>query len=194
MSATALVAELLIAGLQFAIGLGLLLLFAAGPPELDKDTADNIKASVGLVTIILLGAAYTVGIIIDRLADVLDDRIPWKAKYEGPGKLREDRLFVMFKSSEVTKFLEYQRSRLRIARCTTLNLLLFLLGLVALVFGLFGGLRPGIPGFLILVIVAVVFAFALYSWVRLDGTYVKSLADAREVVTPKETAAQGAQP
>jgi|GEM_PF-2107901 len=144
MTSTTLFAEILVVGLQAALWLGLLFLLIANSIGINSDivgTAQRLKEWAVLITIFAVGLAYTLGIVVDRLADSVvsylekelfpDETPPDKTD----DKLKEDalivelpssvglmRMCVMSKSPEMTKFLEYIRSRLRIARSTTFNL------------------------------------------------------------------------
>jgi len=94
-----------------------------------------VKDFATLVTFVVLALAYVLGIIVDRLADTLlnyfedtslgDSIKGAMSKNTPPPKepsLARMRMTVMEASDGLTRFLDYQRSRWRIARATVLNL------------------------------------------------------------------------
>ena len=138
MQATAIVAEILIVGLQAAGWLLLVVLSIFGPRVVDRalPQSDVVVGAIGL------GAVYVLGVLFDRIADTaitalwkkgwgkrvrrrLEKRKkdqPDEPEYRSVGKKR---LFVMYHSgSGMGAFLEYQRSRHRIARATVFNVAL----------------------------------------------------------------------
>jgi hypothetical protein len=132
MATTAVFAEILIVGLQVEAWLVLVLLSIFGTEWIDLDPLGDFAA---LLTVVVLGLAYVLGIIVDRLADTLLDRFertkPGKRvkrrfsknkKLVKPAKVATMRMMVMLESDGATRFLDYQRSRWRIARATVVNL------------------------------------------------------------------------
>lgn len=145
MTSTTIFAEILVVGLQAAVWLGLLFLLIADLKGINTkavlDIAVGLKEWAFLITVFVIGLAYTLGIVVDRLADsavsYLEEKLfSDKERRDQTHKdLRKDalivklpssvglmRMRVMSKSPEMTKFLEYIRSRMRIARSTTFNL------------------------------------------------------------------------
>ena len=126
---TALVVEILIVGLEAELWLAMAVVAVFGPDWVRMDAVEGWEA---LVTILVLAGAYVLGIVIDRLADSVfrwlgRRRGFWKKRTPDSAEEREDgfgkkRLEVLHKSPGMAPFLEYQRSRLRVARGTLLNL------------------------------------------------------------------------
>src|SRR5438067_5806359 len=108
MTTTAIVAEILIVGLQASAWVALLVGWIYGTSLIHEGLWRGWE---GLGTILILATAYSLGIVIDRLADSLFRRIAWLG---GGGGHRRQRLQVMRRDDPVSRFLEYQRSRLRI--------------------------------------------------------------------------------
>jgi hypothetical protein len=183
MTTTAIFAEILVVGLQAMVWLALLCLFVA---DLNGFQVRGIAARLNgakewapLITIFVLGFAYTCGIIVDRLADSIQSSIEKKfsTKTKPDESIPEKRLRVMKKAPEITKLLEYIRSRRRIARSTSLNLLLTTVA-AALLARHLGGLW-------ILTIVGTGLALVIVSIFvsrRIARTYDERLSQADELV------------
>jgi hypothetical protein len=125
MSTTAIVVELLVVGLQaLAWVIVLVLAFTGVPAEPTKRLAE-LKDWAPLLSAAGIAAAYTLGILVDRLSDGAFKSIDHKIQLEEiPHPDFHDakaRLEVMHESPGMTSFLEYIRSRVRIARSTTMN-------------------------------------------------------------------------
>src|SRR5215210_5337854 len=73
MTSTAIFAEILVVGFQAAIWLGLIFLLIADSKWRNIDTvlgaATSWKDWATLITVFVIGLAYALGIIVDRLAD-----------------------------------------------------------------------------------------------------------------------------
>ena len=138
MTSTAIFAEILVVGLQATVWVALLCLLIA---DLNGVHVGGITARLGalkewatLITTFVIGFAYTLGIIVDRIADSLwswiNDALRSEAgeanKKPGPS-VPKKRLQIMSRDEGLTKFLEYVRSRMRIARSTSLNLVLIMI-------------------------------------------------------------------
>jgi 8-oxo-dGTP pyrophosphatase MutT (NUDIX family) len=77
-----------------------------------------------LVTLIVVAASYVIGILVDRFADSLHSRLRhvWPERpVDKPAGLARMRLVLLCEGGALANFLEYQRSRLRIARSTAVN-------------------------------------------------------------------------
>ena len=132
LATTAVFAEILIIGLQVEAWVTLALVSVFGTDWIDLG---GVKDFTALVTVGVLSLAYVLGIVADRLADTVLDRLertkPGKRikrrlsksrKVEKPAKIATMRMKVMHESDGMTRFLDYQRSRWRITRATVINL------------------------------------------------------------------------
>ena len=128
MATTALFVEILIVGLQATAWLAGLVIAFTGPPPW---TWAQVKDGVPLLTLGLLAAAYMFGILVDRAADSAYGAIRRGLRRLGivrpdrprPAAVSAMRLWIMKESDGISKFIDYQRTRVRIARATALNLL-----------------------------------------------------------------------
>ncbi len=190
MSTTAIVTEILIVGVQTLIVLAVALVVIAGDRSLGeaidgwRKSVVDWKDAIPLLAAFTVGAVYTLGIIVDRVADTFDDPLLKLARLEPAKHVRVRRMQVMHKSPEITKFLEYQRSRLRVGRATYVNLFLFLVLLAAVTFA--GQARPGLPLLWIWLGSLLAFAGSVLVWLRMDRTFVSSLVTATSVIQKGE--------
>lgn len=151
MATTAVFIEILLVGIQAVIWMALLALIVVGPGEVAAWDWEQIQSWAGLLSFAALGMAYAAGVIVDRLADSLFDlyigplvckkeRARRKADKEQEQEEQaaeaagrepsprtgassgEKRLLVRQYGGDMTTFLDYVRSRVRIARSTALNL------------------------------------------------------------------------
>jgi hypothetical protein len=136
MVTTALVAELVVIGLQSLAWMTVLILGLFGTEWVDPA---QLEAWAALVTILVIASAYGLGVIIDRLADDVFlgvDRFLRRVRGDSEGSgsvlataaedrpaLQRMRFTVADSSDGLAKFLEYQRSRFRLARAPALNIL-----------------------------------------------------------------------
>jgi len=131
MATTAIVAEIVIGGLEAAVWIALYVFAIAGTDWVDFAQLSDWQATILLL---LVAAAYVLGILIDRIADsVLSraDRIAFgKPKLRGR-EVQTMRVALLHHEDGNTRFLEYQRSRMRVARATVLNLVLLAPALAA---------------------------------------------------------------
>jgi hypothetical protein len=133
---TAVFVEILIIGLEAIVWIALAVAVLFGVPRVEAGAMSGWEA---LVTLALLAAAYVVGIFVDRVADGLWTTFrrfialgPHKASRGDGRRLHEGakprvsvkRMTVMMSEDAANEFLEYQRSRFRIARATVLNLVI----------------------------------------------------------------------
>jgi 8-oxo-dGTP pyrophosphatase MutT (NUDIX family) len=133
MATTAIFVEILIIGLEAFIWIALL----SGTDAIQNCTKTlvGLKEYSALITMLVVAAAYVLGIFIDRIADNYFKRFRFETKT--PASVGMMRLHVMKESEGIAKFVDYQRSRLRIARATYLNLL------ITMVAGLIWAVRYG---------------------------------------------------
>lgn len=170
--ATAAVLEILIIGIQATgwLGLALAAILGGGDRWLVIFQLPDalVVATVGLV-------AYSLGVIVDRVADNLDVLFKSKIKGEFP-PIPIMRLRMMGLDDGKSKFLEYQRSRLRIARSTTVNLIL--IGITA---GWFMLAQSDLSLGHVLLVEALLLALlagSIFASLRIGVAYDRRLADA----------------
>ncbi|HSK89333.1 MAG TPA: hypothetical protein VK880_13300 [Anaerolineales bacterium] len=125
MATTVLIAEILIIGMQSLIWLACLVIAVF---DLSWFDLQALKGWEPLATLLILAVAYSLGVLIDRTSDSLFWRIDKHIrKKEIPGNFPavwQMRLLITSKDDGIANFLEYIRSRLRIARSTTFNITL----------------------------------------------------------------------
>jgi hypothetical protein len=145
MTTTAIFVELLIIGIQAAVWV-ILLCAAVGvrlPASFDLSTASEWEV---LVTAVAATACYSLGILIDRLADLASLlakpskfllRIRFFSNLRSSlatTRLEGTPFELAFREGRVLEFFSYYRSRIRLVRALTLNA--FLATLSALLYGL----------------------------------------------------------
>ncbi len=121
MATTAVFAEILIAGLETAAWLALLVAAIFGTGWVDTGRLEGWEA---LVTVTVLAAAYVLGIIVDRFADSLHRRVDrvWPGRaVDKPASIPRMRMTMLQAGGDLARFFEYQRSRQRITRATAVN-------------------------------------------------------------------------
>src|SRR5215210_6955687 len=192
MATTAVVAEILIVGLEAEAWISLAILTVFGTDWI-ADVA--VKDFATLLTVIVLAAAYVLGIVVDRLADTL---LHW---YEGtsfgkrvkasmstngeiakPARVSAMRMRVMHESEGMGRFLDYQRSRWRIARATVVNLALA--GPLGALFLAVGTGESWLWALVPLACAVVLVPATYFAGVRIQDAWVKRLADAYSIVVP----------
>ena len=180
MATTAIFAELLVIGLEALCWISLLALTWIGDDQRQWLVQFPARDWMPLITAATLAAAYVIGIFVDRVADSVFTRLDVDWNRHGNLPLSRARLTVMSKNKEVAMFLDYIRSRERIARATCFNLFA---GTIAL--ALFLGSRGASPLAIAGTVVAgVLVAFAaLLVARRISKAYYHRLMDAYEIVT-----------
>ncbi len=202
MKMTALFAEILIVGLQTLVWLALGAWVVASRLEAPVADLDGLQAALSqlkdwapLLTIGLLAAAYSIGVVMDRVADSVLGGVGWGLRKSGKwlreiiaSKERGDaeekeypafgelRLTVLKGGGETVAFLDYVRSRLRIARATALNtVLIVVFATVATCPGRWrlAVLSIGVPSAIA----------ALCAWWSIDKTFDKRLRKAYDLAT-----------
>jgi hypothetical protein len=121
MATTAIFAEILIVGLEAAVWCSLLVLAIFGADWIDPSALSDW---VALVTILVIAGSYVLGILVDRLADSVHARLDrvWPTRpVDKPAGIAKMRFTVLRDGGALATFIEYQRSRLRIARSTAVN-------------------------------------------------------------------------
>ncbi len=187
MTTTAIFAEILIIGLQASVWLALFVIWSFRV-EVGRIDLSPLKDWSALITVFVVASAYTLGVAIDRLSDGLDGWADKKVREKRlPGSVRnyqKMRLRVMGLNNGVSAFIEYIRSRIRIARATVLNLVLILISaelLIAEQPDLLAGTEPWVTavGYR-RTAGALLVAAVVTSWYKLTGTYYKRIKDAYE--------------
>ena len=141
MSTTAIFVELLIIGIQAAVWI-ILLCQALFPGKVEMSALENYEEWAALFTVIIFALCYTVGMIIDRIADKIFSiiinffsfvkilnceffKILFGSKENGTPIMQ-----VTIKEQKAVEYFAYIRSRMRIMRSTTLNILITTLVIV----------------------------------------------------------------
>jgi hypothetical protein len=187
---TAVFAEILIVGLEVEAWLVLAVLSVFGHEWIDLT---EVKDFATLLTLVVLALAYVLGIIVDRLADTLlnyfedtslGDSIKGAMSKNSPlpkqPSLATMRMTVMAANDGLTRFLDYQRSRWRIARATVLNLAIA--GPVAAVYLGVGTNVHRAWELVPLACALVVIPTTYFAGVRIQDAWVARLVDAYEIV------------
>lgn len=191
MATTVIFAEILIVGLQALIWIALFLFGIFGLDAKSFSSA-NLAQWVQLIIVFVLAFAYTIGIFIDRAADSFFSRFDkqTRQKYLGDSfpSVPKMRLYIMSKNATVNKYIDYIRSRSRIARSTAFNLVLILTAFVYIYFN-----RPSLNinpvQFISIDIVLIIFIIlAIFSWQRISKTYYKRLKKGYEILKKDEKA------
>lgn len=191
MNTTAVFAEILVIGLQATVWLSFAALTLTGVSWIDRETIRELTDWSALIAALALGLAYTLGIAIDRVADSLlhpfdrsirDRRLPPDLP-----SVPKMRLEVLARHDKVAEFLDYIRSRMRIARSTVLNL-----ALTTVAAALFLAVRTAVGACAIVAVVLAGLALTLvfcFAWRRISWTYYKRLTQAYELTLrqPKAT-------
>jgi ADP-ribose pyrophosphatase YjhB (NUDIX family) len=170
LATTPLVAELLIIGLETEACIALVTLSIFGT---DWISLEDVKSWVLPITILALALAYVLGILVDRLAD-------WIFKRFLPQQASKTRMKVFDKSPGMAAFLEYQRSRERIARGTAVNAVIAVFSGVAFLIAQTHARWPAILGY-VLVMLAAVLASHLAT-ASIHRGWLKRMRDADRLV------------
>ncbi len=206
MATTAVFIEILLVGIQAVIWMLMLLLIVVGPAEAKDLPWDDIESWAALLSFAIAGMAYAAGVIVDRLADSLftlvigpivcgDERKKWLKKSKnfwsknaekddtvGNG---EKRLLVRQYGGDMTTFLDYVRSRLRIARSTALNLALVTTFAVCLT-------QDADARRLIAAVGALATGLTVFAWKRINITWNDRLDQAFKLARRAQKAAEKA--
>ena len=190
LATTAVFAEILIVGLEVEAWLVLALLSVFGTDWIELA---EVKDFATLLTVIVLALAYVLGIIVDRLADTLLDYFEDTSLGESvKGALSKNprlpkqpslatmRMTVMHASDGMTRFLDYQRSRWRIARATVLNLAIA--GPVAALYLAVGTNVHRAWELVPLACALVLIPTTYFAGVRIQDAWVARLVDAYKIV------------
>ncbi|MCB1196531.1 hypothetical protein KDK77_10140, partial [bacterium] len=123
MNGAALFVELLVGGVQVVVWVAVLALASVSPDRLMSVlTSHSIENSI-----VLMSAAYTLGVVFDRVWDALlspvDKRIR-SAFFADPEQAHRIRILLFSGDAVRVQFVEYIRSRIRITRYTVCNALI----------------------------------------------------------------------
>lgn len=187
MSTTTLFVEILIVGLLALVWLVLLIgsiWHLKCAIEFLKSMSDYAAFFIALI----FGSAYIMGIFVDRVSDSLYKRFQYSDNCSNDRSFGEKRLRILNEGEGMAKFLDYQRSRLRIARATIFNLLLIIIaGLIYIVRN--NNLPQGGKGILTIIIIivagAILTAIVFNTTRRLDRAQYKTLNEAYEIIKEK---------
>ena len=201
MKTTAVFAEILTVGLQALVWMAMAGWVIADWAGASTPNLDEIKRWLAaasdwsaLITLFALAMAYTTGVFVDRIADTVMGTLGKFAKRVGKWLLRPReseadprntpfslmRLQVRYRGGEMGSFLDYVRSRLRIARGSVFNLMMA---------SIFGGLilSEFVPLTFVLSVAVVSLALAVFGWMRIEGVYDRRLSQAYKIIQADET-------
>ena len=182
MSTTALFVELLVAGMQALVWLALLA-SARWDIKAVLEFLKEYKDYSALITTLVLALAYVIGIFVDRIADSLCSWFRSSGDRDFSETVGKVRLLIMKESEGMAKFLDYQRSRLRIARATVFNIVMIMLISVWMVWD-----WSASPGSMILVIGGelAVFGIAVAVMRSIDEAQMGRLKDAYQIIAKEK--------
>lgn len=203
-SATTLVVELLIIGLQTSAAAVFIVLAILNQRTLPTHTLSDFKDWSALIALFIVGIVYTLGIIIDRAASALfwlirdSGRDPTPTDQttasspppqgdQGPGHTQM-RITVLAESDALAQFVEDVRRRRRIIRATVLNLGLIIVAI--LIFQGVGAVRgsptfPAPVAISVLAVAVVLLGTSIGGEMNLDYLYDKNLRQAYDHVCTK---------
>ena len=185
MGTTIFFAEIFIIGLQAVVWVAVFAAALFGFHLADLPVVEGWGAAAALV---FLALAYSLGLLADRLADALfsplDHRMRPSIIPDKEAPVWQMRLHLIAKDDGLTRFVEYSRTRIRIVRAITFNLLMLMVGIAALwITG-----RATLPQgslILLLLICAGGVALSFYAWRRMTKAYYKRMHQAYLVETEK---------
>ncbi len=172
-----LIAELLISGLLTLTWLALGLAFFVQPGSI-FGALPNFSLSG---TLILALYCYIVGIVTDRIWDLLTkptDRRIRRKYFESDEELSVIRSQVLASSAESFQFFDYIRMRMRVIRAVVCNAPLILIATALLLWKAGGLLEPG--AIFILVVLALFVLCANYAFRRITRNYYEQLKHASD--------------
>jgi hypothetical protein len=186
MKTTAIFAELLIVGLQAIVWLIFAGLVFFEVSTIDTALFDTLKSWAALITIFVLSLSYVIGVIIDRVADSLfnqvDKKLREKYLIKSNQSVADMRLYIMSKNEGITDFLDYVRSRLRLARSTVLNVILIMF-FVALWYFTSSKFESNSIIIFLLSFGIPLLTLTIFTWFRISKTYYKRLVQAFDLLS-----------
>lgn len=184
------VVEILIGGFQTTVWLTLIILSIFGYEWIQLNTAERW---LGLITIFILGISYVLGVLFDRLWDFLLGKLDKKIRttyFDNSELLNSARVRIFSKSETMASFLDYIRSRMRIARASVCNFCLITVTSLFFILtrlnhlDVFLKLRllvfTGICGVLLILL-------AFYAWKNITNTYYKQVSTIHQELFEKLT-------
>ncbi len=135
MSTTAVFVEIMIVGIQGFIWIAILFSSIFGIEPFNWIFAPDLPKWIGpSISIFLLAFSYTFGVILDRIADSpLFPNFPKKLLLKNKkiddwysSEHKERRFSVLIREGTLTPYLDYFRSRTRLLRTTSLNIILII--------------------------------------------------------------------
>lgn len=192
MPTIAVLAELLVVGLQSLAWLYLGIALVFGADRLDLAFIERYQEAALLA---LVALSYTTGVVVDRIADSVSMGLS-KAiarvrggTVEEPGKDGRDRSFpemrlmMLTAGGGIAEYLGYMRSRLRIARSTAFNLAITCVLLAAHALGLGQGVRIlSDTAMAALAFVGACYVAAAWATRRIGATYDKRLVESNRLL------------
>lgn len=189
MSTTSLFVEILIVGLEALIWLGLLV-NTGWDLSLCVEILKGWKEYSALITTLLLALAYVLGIFVDRVADSFYKIFRYSSKEPLAVPVGKMRLRIMKDSEGMAKFLDYQRSRLRIARATVFNLFVtILVGSIWIVreYQKTESIEVVLVWILMIGVGIIALILAVIATRRIDKAQIERLIDAYEIIKEDKT-------
>jgi hypothetical protein len=186
MGTTELFVELIVIGIGAFTWIALATLSLFGYKWVPLEQLFSVSAIVPLLSLV-----YVVGIVTDRIADVLFDRI-WTPRlhrkhYSSLGTTREDRRLIYTRSEYLANLIEYGRSRLRICRGWAFNSVLIM---IAANFFIAAQVTEPLLRTRLFIWINVLFGFIAffnwYSWYQLSDTQYRRLKDDADFIRKSE--------
>lgn len=161
METTHLYVELIIIGLETSVWMCMVYINIVGNQiaEIISKVLNNFSSSL-----LLIGLLYIVGILMDRLADMIYKKIENRIRKESGLEAKSS--ILIWKKYDQEKVSDYMRSRIRILRVSTLNIPLITLSFLWSVL-----VSAGTSLFLVIYIIIIGILFTYVSW----KSYIKSV-------------------
>jgi 8-oxo-dGTP pyrophosphatase MutT (NUDIX family) len=180
---TAVFAEIVVAGLGAETWISLLILSIFGSKWIDIGA---VSGWVALITILVVAAAYVLGVLIDRVADTIlvTSKLAFllrRRPVDKPANIERMRMCLLSKDNAAARFLDYQRSRVRVARATLLNLLVLLPVTVLFLLSQTNASALGVIAVAVIICAAVIVTAVAYRGI--EFAYMCRLSDAYQLAT-----------
>jgi len=189
MATTALFVEILVVGMEALVWVTLIILALGGGSSV-KWVLNALDQQSAMMTPMVLGLAYVLGVLMDRAADSLLHKIDKKVHgaIKHPASVSVMRFTVQMESPATAAFLDYVRSRLRISRTTSLNLILIILAATG--FSLSPSCKFNRHSILIptFSLGLPFLALSIFAWVRIAQTYNERLQEAYNLTLERRPA------